>query len=100
MVYFGRFKGFMPKHVKIIINNAFWYLGGRNGGRLCSHRKVGNMPKYQIMSTFDGAAILDILPDDHQAERENNFFDPAGEGEAIVQAMRYAEKYEADHYQS
>jgi hypothetical protein len=51
----------MARHVKVIVNNPFWYQGGRTGGRLCSHRKVGNMPKYQIMSSIDGGAVLDIL---------------------------------------
>jgi hypothetical protein len=90
----------MARHVKIIINNPFWYQGGRTGGRLCSYRRVGNMPKYQIMSSIDGGAVLDILPDDIKAETQNIFFDPAGGGESIAQAMRYAEKYEAEHHQS
>jgi len=58
------------------------------------------MPKYQIIPGIDGGAILDIFPDDHKAETQNIIFDPAGEGEALAQAMQYAEKYEAQHYQS
>jgi hypothetical protein len=90
----------MARHVKVIVNNPFWYQGGRTGGRLCSHRKVGNMPKYQIMSSIDGGAVLDILSDDIKAETQNILFDPAGDGEAIVQAMRYAERYDAENYKS
>jgi hypothetical protein len=93
-------RGFIAKHVKIIINDAFWYLGGRTGGRLCSYRKVGNMPKYQIMSDRFGGAVLDIFPDDHKADTENVFFGPTEDKDAITQAMEHAEKYEAEHYQS
>jgi hypothetical protein len=90
----------MARQVKKVINNPFWYLGGRTGGRLCSHRKVGNMPKYQIMSDRFGGAVLDILPDDHKADTEHIFFDPTKDKDAMTQAREFAERYEAEHSQS
>jgi len=90
------FRVFRGKHVRIIFNNAFWYLGG-NGGWLCSYRKVGSMPKYQIMQMIDGGAVLEILPDDHSAETEHFFFDPTEDANAIKQAMQFAEQHAADH---
>lgn len=58
------------------------------------------MPKYQIMSDRFGGVVLDILPEDHKADTQNIFFDPVEGDDTIAQAMRYAEKYEADHSQS
>ena len=90
----------MPKHIREIINNPFWYIGGKTGERLFSHRHVGNMPKYQIMLMVGDAAVLDILPDDFKAEKVTKIFDSVQEGDALKQAMEYAEKYEAKHSQS
>ena len=85
----------MAKHLQIVVNDAFWYQGDRNGGRLCSYRKAGNTPKYQITLIRDGGVILDIFPDDHP---KHKFFGPTEEADPIRQAMRYAEGYDAEHY--
>lgn len=85
----------MAKHLQIVVNDAFWYEGDRNGGRLCSYRQAGNTPKYQITLIRDGGVVLDIFPDDHP---KHKFFDPTEEADPIRQAMRYAEGYDAEHY--
>jgi hypothetical protein len=86
--------GIMAKHLQIVVNEAFWYQGDRNG-RLCSYRQVGNTPKYQITLIRDGGVVLDIFPDDHP---KHKFFDPTEGTDPIIQAMRYAEGYDAEHY--
>jgi hypothetical protein len=81
---------------KIVINNAFWYLGRKYGGqlRLCSHRKVGRLPKYEIVRAIGGGAVLDILSEDFKEDKEIHTFEPIGKGDAIAEAMHFAERYE------
>jgi hypothetical protein len=81
---------------KIIINNAFWYLGRKYGGqlRLCSHRKVAHLPKYEIVRAIGGGAVLDILSEDFKEDKEIHAFEPIGKGDAIAEAMYFAERYE------
>ena len=87
----------MAKHLQIVVNDAFWYQGDRNGDRLCSYRKAGNTPKYQITLIRDRGVVLDIFPDDHP---KHKFFDPTEEADPITLAMRHAEGYDAEHYPS
>ena len=39
--------------------------------------------------------VLDIFADDHP---KHKFFGPTEEADPIIQAMRYAEGYDAEHY--
>ena len=76
-------------------------MGGRKGGLLCSYRKVGNMPKYQITPVVDGSVLLEIRDDDIKADTFQKFFDPVdGDDEPTARAMWFAEKYDSDHYQN
>jgi hypothetical protein len=87
---------------KIFINSAFWYLGRKYGGqvRLCSHRKVGKIPKYEIMRAIGGGALLDILSEDFKEARETHAFEPMDKDNAITEAMHFAERYEAAYSKS
>ena len=80
---------------KITINNAFWYLGREYGGqlRLCSHRKVGHLPKYEIVRAIGGGVVLDILSEDIKEDRKILTFQPIGEGDAIGFAERHEAMY-------
>ena len=88
--------------VKILFNNAFWYLGRKYGGqlRLCSHRKVGKIPKYEIVRALGGGAQLDILSEDFKEDKETHAFGPMDEDDAITEAMQFAERHEAVHSMS
>ena len=88
--------------VKIIINSAFWCLGRKDGGliRLYSHRKVGKIPKYEIVRVIGGGAVLDILSEDFKEDKEIHAFEPMDKGDPIAEAMRFAERYEAAYSKS
>ena len=87
---------------KIIINPAFWHLGRKYGGqlRLCSHRRVGNMPKYEVVRVIGGGVVLDILSEDFKEEKETHAFEPMDKDNAITEAMHFAERYEAAYSKS
>jgi hypothetical protein len=78
-------------------------LGRTDGGllRLCSHRKIGNIPKYEIACATGGGAVLDILSEDLEEEKKTLTFEPIDKGnDAITEAMHFAERYEAAHSKS
>ena len=94
----------MAEPVKVIINNPFWYLCDRAPGCLCSYRTSGNMPKYIIIPSTGGGAALQILSDDEEekriVEKKIVTFQPigkGGKGDAIAEAMAFAERYETAH---
>ncbi|MBV9875215.1 MAG: hypothetical protein JO025_10845 [Verrucomicrobia bacterium] len=86
---------------KIIINSAFWDLGRKDGLlRLCSHRKIGRLPKYEIVRTLGGGVVLDILSEDIREDKKILTFQPIGKGDAISDAMGFAERHETVHSKS
>jgi hypothetical protein len=85
-----------PDPAKIIINNPFWYLCDMAPGCLCSYRRVGNTPKYKILPS-NGRAVLDILSEDFNEDKQILTFEPVDEGDVITEAMRFAERYDAAH---
>jgi hypothetical protein len=86
---------------KIVINSAFWILGRKDGLlRLCSHRKVGHLPKYKIVPAIDGRAVFDILSEELNEEEQILAFAPVDKGDAISEAMGFAERYEPVHSKS
>jgi hypothetical protein len=90
----------MEKPVKVIINNRFWYLRGDDDLRLCSHRKVGSMPKYEIVPASGGGAVLGILSEDFKEDNKILTFEGVDKGDVIAKAMAFAERYEAVHSKS
>jgi hypothetical protein len=88
----------MAEPVKVIINNPFWYLCDRAPGCLCSYRRSGNIPKYIIVPSTGGGAALQILSDDlEDDEKKIVTFQPIGKGNAIGEAMAFAERHETVH---
>jgi len=90
----------MAEHVKVIINNPFWYLCDMAPGCLCSYRSFGDMPKYVIVPSIGGGVVLDIWSEDSNEEKQTITFKPVAEGNAIKEAMAFAERYEAAHSKS
>jgi hypothetical protein len=86
--------------VKVIINNPFWYLCDMAPGCLCSYTGSGNMPKYVIVPSIGGRAVLDIWSEDPNEEKQNITFEPVDGGDAMAEAMRFAERYDAAHSKS
>jgi hypothetical protein len=86
--------------VKVIINNPFWYLCDMAPGCLCSYRTSGNMPKYVIVPSIDGRVVLDIWSEDSNEEKQTITFEPIDGSDAITEAMRFAERYDATHSKS
>lgn len=84
---------------KVIISNPFWYLCDMAPGCLCSHRRVGTLPKYKILPS-NGRAVLDILSEDLNEEKQILSFEPLDNSDAITEAMHFAERYEAVHSES
>ena len=86
---------------KIVFNSAFLNLGHNDDLLcLCSHRKVGHLPKYEIVRAIGGGAVLDILSEDFNEDKKILAFQPVDKGYAIAEAMGFAERYEAVHSKS
>ena len=90
----------MDKRVKVLINNAFWYLCDTTAGCVCSYRKVGNKPKYRIVPAINAGAVLDIRSEDLDEERQILAFEPIDGSNAVKEATQFAERYEAVHSKS
>ena len=90
----------MDKPVKVITKNPFWYLCGMAPGCLCSHRSIGNMPKYVIVPSVGGGAVLDIWSEDLEEDKQTLTFEPVESGDAIAEAMAFAERYETVYSKS
>ena len=58
------------------------------------------MWKYQIVPSIDGGAVLDILSEDFKEDNETHAFEPIEKGNAITEAMRFAERYETAYSKS
>ena len=58
------------------------------------------MPKYEIVCAIGGRALLDIWPEDFKEDRKSVGFQPIGKGDAITEAMHFAERYEAAYFKS
>jgi hypothetical protein len=86
--------------VKIIVNNPFWYLCDMAPGCLCSYIASANMPKYVIVPSVGGRAVLDIWSEDPNEEKQTITFESVDGGNAITEAMRFAERYDAEHSKS
>jgi hypothetical protein len=78
-----------PRTLRAILGHS-GALPGKSKGRTCCFRPTC----YQITLIGDGGVVLDIFPDDHP---KHKFFDPTEEADPIIQAMRYAEGYDAEH---
>ena len=87
----------MAEPAKVIISSPFWYLCDRAPGCLCSYRRSGNMPRYMIVPSTGGGAVLQILSDDFKDDKQVLTFGPGDEGYAIAEAMAFAERYETVH---
>ena len=47
------------------------------------------------MRALGGGVVLDILSEDFKEDKEIHAFDPVDNGDAIAEAMEFAERYEA-----
>jgi hypothetical protein len=56
--------------------------------------KSRQTPKYEIVRALGGGALLDILSEDFKEDRETQAFEPMDKGDAISEAMQFAERYE------
>ena len=52
------------------------------------------MPRYEIVRSIGGGAVLDILSEDFKEDKETHIFEPVDKGAAIAEAMQFAERYE------
>jgi hypothetical protein len=86
--------------VTLIINNPFWHLCDMAPDCLCSYTTSGNMPKYVIVPSIGGRAVLDIWSEDPNETKQTITFEPVDGGNAITEAMRFAERYDAEHSKS
>lgn len=55
------------------------------------------MPRYMIVPSTGGGAVLQILCDDLKKDKQVLTFGPVDEVDAIAEAMAFAERYEAVH---
>jgi hypothetical protein len=55
------------------------------------------MPRYMIVPSTGGGAVLQILSDDFKEDKQVLTFEPVDEGYAIAEAMAFAERYETVH---
>ena len=59
------------------------------------------MPKYVIVSSIGGGAVLEILSEDLKEEEQTLAFEPIDKGDnTVTEAMHFAERYEAAHSKS
>jgi len=85
----------MDKRAKVIIKDPFRYLCNMAPECVCSYRSIDNVPKYVIVAAINGGAVLDIWSDDPKEEKQTLSFQPTGKGDAVTEAMGFAEHYQA-----